>query len=91
MPRDDVAAAAWIIHENWRTEPGVEPGKRNAGVDQARVGATSFANYLDRWDLLHEPTRQVPVLLPPDYRDLASSDRVGLPPAHPWRENMPDW
>lgn len=85
------AAAAWITHENWRTEPGIEPDKRNAGVDQARADATVFAGYLDRWDLLHELTPEVPVLLPPDYRDLALSDRVGLPPKHPWREQLPNW
>lgn len=91
VPRDHVAAAAWITHENWRTEPGIEPDKRNAGVDQARADATVFAGYLDRWDLLHELTPEVPVLLPPDYRDLALSDRVGLPPKHPWREQLPNW
>jgi hypothetical protein len=91
VPRDHVAAAAWITHENWRTAPDVEPGKRNAGVDQARVGATVFASYLDRWDLLSMLTSEVPVLLPPEYRDLAMGDRVGLPPAHPWQENMPNW
>jgi hypothetical protein len=91
VPRNHVAAAAWITHENWRTEPGVEPGKRNAGIDRARVSATVFEGYLDRWDLLHEPTSDVPVLLPADYRDLTLSDRVGVPLAHPWRENMPNW
>jgi hypothetical protein len=91
VPRDHVSAAAWITHENWRTEPGVEPGKRNAGVDQAIVQAAVFAGYRERWDLLHEPTPEIPVLLPVRYRDLALSDRVGLPPVHPWRDNMPDW
>jgi hypothetical protein len=91
VPRDHVGAAAWITHENWRTEPGVEPGKRNAGVDQARVAAGVFDNYLGRWDLLTQSTSEVPVLLPPHYRDLAMNDRVGLPPAHPWRKSMQDW
>ena len=91
VPRDHDAAAAWITHENWRTEPGVPAGKRNAGVDQARVAATVFEKYVDRWDLLHEPTTAVPVLLPPEYRDLAPSDRVGRPPGHPWLRAIPDW
>ena len=85
MPRDHVAAA-WISHESWRTDPGAAPGTRNAGVDQARV----FESYLDRWDLLDEPTHTAPVLLPEHYRDLALTDRVGLPPEHPWRLAMPD-
>ena len=91
VPRDHIAAAAWISHENWRTELGAELGKRNAGVDQARVPAAVFEHYLERWDLLQAPTSEVPVLLPANYRDLALTDRVGLPPAHPWRERMPAW
>jgi hypothetical protein len=91
VPRDHVAAAAWISHENWRTEPGVASGKRNAGVDKARVDAAVFTQYLDRWDLLLQPSTDAPVLLPVHYRDLAMSKRVGLPPGHPWVARLPDW
>ena len=91
VPRDHAGAAAWIAHENWRTEPGVPAGRRNAGVDRARVRAPVFEKYLDRWDLLHEPSVDAPVLLPSHYRELALKERVGLPPEHPWHTKLPDW
>jgi hypothetical protein len=91
VPRDHVGAAAWITHENWRTDPGVPAGRRNAGVDRARVGADVFEKYLDRWDLLLEPSVDAPVLLPSHDRELAMTERVGLPPVHPWRTTLPDW
>jgi hypothetical protein len=91
VPRDHVAAATWISHESWRTEPGIPAGKRNAGVDKARVQATVFAEYLDRWDLLLQPSYDAPVLLSPHYRELALTQRVGLPPGHPWTVDLPDW
>jgi hypothetical protein len=91
VPRDHVAAATWISHESWRTEPGIPAGKRNAGVDKARVQATVFAEYLDRWDLLLQPSHDAPVLLSPHYRELARTQRVGLPPGHPWTVDLPDW
>jgi hypothetical protein len=91
VPRDHVAAAAWISHRNWLTEPGVAPGKRNAGLDQTRVSAPVFEGYRNRWDLLTEPTSSAPVLLPVGYRELALSDRVGIPEGHPWHEAVPYW
>ena len=68
---------------------GVLAGRRNAGVDRARVGADVFERYLDRWDLLLEPTVDAPVLLPSHYRELALSDRVGLPPGTPGIRSCP--
>jgi hypothetical protein len=91
VPRDHVSAAAWIAHQDWRTDPTALPGKRNAGLDQSIVQATVFAGYLDRWELLLKPTREAPVLLPPRYRDMAMEDRVGLPPGHPWVVTLPEW
>ena len=35
--RDRVAAAVWIAHQNWLTDPSVPPGQRNAHIDQART------------------------------------------------------
>jgi hypothetical protein len=52
VPRDHVAAAAWIEHMAWLTDPMVAPGARNAPVDRARVKASTFARYEGRWDLL---------------------------------------
>jgi hypothetical protein len=91
VPRNHVAAAAWISHMHWRTDPDVETGRRNAGVDQARVSAPVFTGYEDRWDLLDGPTTDAPVLLPPEYRSLALEKRVGLPPEHPWHDALPEW
>lgn len=91
IPRDHVAAAAWIGHMNWLTDPRAAPGKRNAGLDQARVGIETIQAYEDRWDLLGTPTNEVPVMLPGWYRELAADPRVGLPEGHPWKQKLPEW
>jgi hypothetical protein len=91
VPRDHVAAAAWISHESWRTAPTAPPGKRNATVDRARVQASVFDRYLNRWDLLLQPSAESQVLLPPQFRELALIERVGLPSAHPWVVKLPEW
>lgn len=91
VPRDHVAAAAWIEHMNWLTEPGIAPGQRNASVDRARSRVSTFKGYEDRWDLLLAPTDKAPVLLPTGFRNLVEEDRVGLPPDHPWRDALPAW
>lgn len=89
VPRDHVSAGAWIIHENWRTDPAVPPGSRNAPVKQARLFIEAWAGYEDRWDLLNAPSTQAPVLLPDHAHDLALQERVGLPTGHPWTEQLP--
>lgn len=91
VPRDHVAAAAWISHMDWITEPGVAPGKRNAGIDKTRVKASVFEGYENRWDLLLTSPSDTPVMLPPEFRSLALERRVGLPPEHPWRSVLPVW
>lgn len=91
VPRIHVAAAAWIEHMNWLTEPGIPQGQRNATVDRSRVSMPTFAAYEDRWDLLLDEQEAAPVLLPPAYRTLALDPRVGLPPAHEWRHALPSW
>ncbi|MEV4902847.1 hypothetical protein AB0K08_16090 [Citricoccus sp. NPDC055426] len=88
-PRDHVAAAAWISHMAWLTEPSVPPGQRNAGVERSRVQGEVFAGYDGRWDQLTSPTTETSILLPPAYHRLALEQRVGLPPNHPWRDDMP--
>ena len=91
VPRDVVAAAAWISHQDWLTSPDAEPGKRNAPVDRSRVLLPIWASYEDRWDLIDKPTTDAPVLLPPRYRELALDSRVGLPVGHPWLKELPVW
>ena len=91
VPRSHVAAAAWIEHMNWLSEPGIEPGKRNAPVERSRVPLSTFERYEDRWDLLLVNESEAPVLLPERYRDLAQEERVGLPPGHAWHAVLPEW
>lgn len=91
VPRDHVAAAAWMVHEEWRTNPAVPAGQRNTGLDGARIAQDVWQGYEERWDLLDMPTTRVPVLLPTSLRQFARLDRVGLPPSHPWNEALPVW
>ncbi len=91
VPRSHVAAAAWIEHMSWLTDPQAEVGKRNAPVERARVKQQTFQRYEDRWELLFIDEPDAPVLLPKDYRDLAQEERVGLPPQHAWHESLPVW
>lgn len=91
VPRSHVAAAAWISHMNWLTEPGVAAGQRNAPVDRARVPLPIFEQYENRWDLLHVDESEAPVLLPAIYREYALDARVGLPEAHAWHVELPTW
>lgn len=91
VPRRHVAAAAWIEHMQWLTDPDVEPGKRNVGPDQARSMLSTFASYENRWDLLLQEQCDVPVLLPPKFRVWIGLEGVGLPNGHPWHDLLPDW
>lgn len=89
VPRDHVAAAAWIRHMEWLTEPGVSPGQRNVGPDRSRVEVAVFQRYEDRWDLLIASAYSAPVLLPTRFWQLAQDSKVGLPADHSWRANLP--
>ena len=91
IPRDHVAAAAWIRHMDWLTDPTVPAGTRNSHISTARVQLPFFTGYEDRWDLLSQPTAHAPVLLPSNFHTLAQDPRVGLPPGHPWHTNLPIW
>lgn len=91
VPRDHVAAATWIRHMEWQTNPSVPPGTRNTDIRGARIDDWVFARYEQRWDLLQLPTTAVPVMLPPRFREWALGDRVGLRADHPWRSEMPPW
>lgn len=64
VPRSHVAAAAWMEHMDWLTDPTIEVGKRNAPVDRARVKLATFEGYENRWDLLLVDEDEAPVLLP---------------------------
>lgn len=90
-PRDHVAAAAWIRHQDWLTDPDVAPGRRNTGIEQARLEDWVLAGYENRWDLLAGAADAAPVLLPERFHGLARCERVGLPSKHPWLEALPSW
>ncbi|EEB62900.1 hypothetical protein CORAM0001_1151 [Corynebacterium amycolatum SK46] len=51
----------------------------------------TFKLYENRWDLIFIDEHDAPVLLPPNYRTLAQTERVGLPPGHAWHTSLPDW
>jgi hypothetical protein len=90
VPRDHAAAGTWIVHRNWASDPAATRNRNPENT--ARIKETVWAAYENRWDLLEVPEDQdLPVLLPPHLRPLATSDRVGLPPTHPWREGLPLW
>lgn len=91
VPRDHLAAAVWIEHQEWLSNPTVPRGKRNTSIDGARTSARVFARYEQRWDLLGQPTDELPVLLPPRFRALSRDPRVMLPPDHQWAEVEPVW
>jgi hypothetical protein len=93
VPRDHVAAATWVGHQAWLTDPDIPKGKRNTPLEMARIGAEVWGGYRDHWDQLGPDARQVPVRLPAWMRDAMDIERVGLPPEHPWndRSSIPDW
>lgn len=91
VPRNHVAAATWIEHMHWLTEPGIPAGTRNTGIERARTALATFSGYEDRWDLLLNSADEAPVLLPPAFRTYALEARVGLPSGHPWTGHLPEW
>lgn len=91
VPRRHIAAAAWIEHMQWLTDPAIKPGKRNVGPEQARSMLSTFASYEDRWDLLSDEQYKAPVLLPLEFRKWAQRSEIGLPDGHPWHNALPDW
>ena len=96
IPRDHVAAATWIAHTYWFTDPAVPAGTRNTPIQNARVSVKEFVRYRERWDDLQTPTSEVPVLLHPWMRNAMHDERVGLPEDHPWQHaaavpHWPEW
>lgn len=90
VPRDHLAAVAYLQHMEWLKAPGMA-GRRRAGVESARVRIGLVASYEDKWELLDRPTDEVPVLLDRRFRDLATQDQFRLPDAHPWSKVLPEW
>ena len=88
VPRDHVAAATWIVHWAWKTDPGAKPGTRNAAIDRARVLPKIWDRYEDRWDLLAESAFNAPVLLRHWMGEKIDDSNVGLPEARRWRDQV---
>ena len=91
VPRDHVAAATWIRHMSWLNDPNQPEGRRNAGIDRARVDLPVWLEYEDAWELLTEPTTALAIRLPAWMREKLDDPLVGLPPGHPWLNALPDW
>ncbi len=93
VPRDHVAAATWIGHRAWLTDPRVASGKRNTPLEMARIAAEVWAGYREAWYQLGPDARRIPVRLPLWMREAMDLQRVGLPPDHRWndRGSIPEW
>lgn len=91
VPRDHAAAGAWIAYRDWLTDPTAEPGSRTTKPSAARTYSWVFEDYENQWERMTMPADEAPILLPTYMRDLAASERVGLPPNHPWLNWMPSW
>jgi len=60
VPRDHVAAAGWIAHQGWLTDPSVPVGQRNTPVERARVNVDVWAGYENKWDLMNRKYLVIP-------------------------------
>jgi hypothetical protein len=92
VPGDHVSAATWISHESLRTESGIRRASAmpewtrrefkqpsSPGISTVGIYCCSRAGY------------DASGLLPPHYRKLALTQRVGLPPGHRWVVDLPGW
>ena len=75
-------SGAALLNFTWLHAPGVPPGKRNAGIEAARISDDIWEPYRDRWADLDQPTETLPVRLPPWMRTMMRTPRVELPPGH---------
>jgi len=70
----------------WLTDPAVPPGRRNTPLKRSRAGVEVWVGYEERWDALSDDNAIGKIRLPLWMRDASSTERVGLPPDHPWQE-----
>lgn len=93
VPRDVVAATTWVAHMAWLNDPSVSAGKRNAGIEAARMSTDLWEAYRERWEAIRELPSILPVLVPMWLRDALERSDIGLPDGHPWhdRTRIPAW
>lgn len=91
VPRNHVIAIVWAGHMRWLNDPNVPAGKRNAGVEAARIQATDFVGYHERWDLLEKPTDECPILAEHWIHEELLKPETALRPDHPWARDLPAW
>jgi hypothetical protein len=94
VPRNHVAAATWVGHMSWLLDPSAPQGKRNAGIESARMGEEVWAGYKDAWTDLGASTTDVAVRLPVWMKaKMSSGDIPPLPNDHPWLDptHVPAW
>jgi hypothetical protein len=68
IPHNHVAAAAYARHKRSMPTPG-RGGEPRRDTKIRMLIAKQFAGYEDRWDLLLQPTSEVPNLLAADYAE----------------------
>lgn len=82
VPRNVVAAFAWVGHRAWLTGTRRDGSPRRNGSMRS-IQAHEFAAYREQWDLLDAPADEAPYMLPEWFFGWLDDPRVGLPDEHP--------
>jgi hypothetical protein len=82
VPRNVDAAWVFTDHRLWLRTPG-RRGQPHRDNPRRAIKQAEIEPYRDGWELLHQPTTQVPAHLPPRLRGELESGRIRLPPRHP--------
>jgi hypothetical protein len=80
VPHDHVAAASYAQHQRWLGTPG-KSGQQHNDTPRRMLYANQFLDYEGQWDLLFQPTTDVPNLLGADYAECIA--QWGVPEGHP--------
>lgn len=80
LPHDHVAAASYAQHQRWLGTPG-KSGQQHNDTPRRMLLANQFLDYEGQWDLLFQPTTDVPNLLGADYAECIA--QWGVPEGHP--------
>jgi hypothetical protein len=80
VPRNHIAAMVYLEHQEWLSKPG-PGGRAHRENDQRVLKHEDVVGYLERWDLLRQPTANVRFLGAERFLLLAKTH--GLPVGHP--------